>query len=670
MNWVLSCDFGTSNTTAAEIDEEGRIRAIGLQDQGSSMPSAVAITPTGTRVGQHAVNAQITHPDGFEAAPKTLIGQQDVILGGDFVKPVELVQAVYETVRKTALARHNGHEPRELWLTHPVGWAPSQLDVLKTAATNAGFNPQSIRLVPEPIAAATHYATSRSIQPGARVAVFDFGGGTLDIAVLEHAPGHSGGYRVLAYGGDPLLGGRSFDNRLLEWAMQTAREAGHEDLVNRIDNPQTPKELRAKLALNRAVSAAKVELSTHADADIPMSVGELEHVVTITRDEYEQLISSDVERGGKLVRDVLDKVSGPKPEAIYLTGGSSRTPAIARMLHRVTGLIPATFDDPKLVVSEGALRVRPAVNLGKQRPTNAPIPAFGATGGGVQGPLPPGAQRRGELRPAQHQPRPVAGQPGPRPGAPRPNPQAGQRPPMQRPAQQVPQQRPPQQRPPMQRPAQQVPPQRPVQRAPQRPPMQRPPQANPAPRQASPLNAPPIMPGHVRAQQQAARAVTQPPAPQRSAPAPRQATPAPSAPVSRPQTPSSQQSGGRPASAPQPVPGAQQPSRPAAPSSSPQAVSPQSGTAQAASSQPTPSSHTAQTSEQAPKKSKKGLVITLVIVGLILAGIAVAAVVVLTQNNGAEGMSGQLPLTANLALSRVDELASDAGWANLANGVA
>ena len=154
VNWVLSCDFGTSNTTAAEIDEEGRIRAIGLQDQGSSMPSAVALTPTGTRVGQSAVNAQLVHPDGFEAAPKTLIGQQDVILGGGFVKPVELVQAVYETVRKTALARHNGREPQELWLTHPVGWAPSQLDVLKTAATNAGFNPASIRLVPEPIAAA------------------------------------------------------------------------------------------------------------------------------------------------------------------------------------------------------------------------------------------------------------------------------------------------------------------------------------------------------------------------------------------------------------------------------------------------------------------------------------------------------------------------------------
>lgn len=417
MNWVLSCDFGTSNTTAAEIDEDGRIRAIGLEDQGTSMPSAVALTPSGTRVGQSAVNAQLVHPEGFESAPKMLIGQESVVYGKRFVKPEELVEAVYSTVRKVALARHNGREPRELWLTHPVAWAPSQLEVLKRGAARAGFDPATIRLVPEPIAAATHYATSRSIQPGTRVAVFDFGGGTLDIAVLERAPQAEGGYRVLAYGGDPLLGGRSFDNRLIEWALKTARESGHADLVERIENPRDAKELRAKLALRRAVTAAKIELSTHADADIPMQVGELEHVVTITRDEYEQLISADVERGGKLVRDVLDRVGGAKPEAIYLTGGSSRTPSIARMLHRVTGLIPATFDDPKLVVSEGALRVRPAVTVGsQQRPGNQPIPAI-ASSPGVQGPRRPGAPG---LRPAPAG-RPLPqGQGGQRPSGPRP----------------------------------------------------------------------------------------------------------------------------------------------------------------------------------------------------------------------------------------------------------
>lgn len=620
VNWVLSCDFGTSNTTAAEIDEEGRIRAIGLQDQGSSMPSAVALTPTGTRVGQSAVNAQLVHPDGFEAAPKTLIGQQDVILGGGFVKPVELVQAVYETVRKTALARHNGREPQELWLTHPVGWAPSQLDVLKTAATNAGFNPASIRLVPEPIAAATHYATSRAIKPGARVAVFDFGGGTLDIAVLEHAPSQNGGYRVLAYGGDPLLGGRSFDNRLLEWALQTARDAGHDDLVNRIENPQNPKELRAKLALNRAVNAAKVELSTHADADIPMSVGEMEHVVTITRDEYEQLISSDVERGGKLVRDVLDKVSGAKPEAIYLTGGSSRTPAIARMLHRVTGLIPATFDDPKLVVAEGALRVRPAVNLGKQRPTNAPMPAFGAPGGDVQGPLRPGAQNRGELRPAQHQPRPL--------------------PPQQRQAQRPPMQPQPGQRPPQPAQRQPMPQRPPMQRPPQQGMPQRPPHAPQRPRQASPLDAPPIAPGHVRAQQSAARAAQQPTPPRQPAAAPSRpaSAPAPSRPAAAPQAPSRSQT---PMAPPQPV---------AAAPSTPNTVG----------SSPT----------KPKKKSRKGLIITIVIVALIIVGLIVAEIIassVLKSQGAASGP--QLDVAVNLASSHLHELWSG-GASSPVQGVA
>lgn len=409
VDWLLACDFGTSNTTAAELDENGRIRAISLQDLGTSMPSAVTLTPGGFRVGHAALNAQSAHPEGFEPSPKTHIGHEDVLLGDRFVQPEEFVKEVLGVVRATALARHNGVEPRELWLTHPVAWAPSQLDVLRRGAVAAGFREDTVRLVPEPIAAATHYATARDNQPGTRVAVFDFGGGTLDIAVLERAPQEAGGFRVLAYGGDPLLGGRTFDHRLATWALDTARKSGHEQIVERLEHPRDSVDRRARTNFERSVAAAKVELSTHADADISMSVGELEHVVTVTRDEYEALISSDVERGGKLVRDVLDRVDGAPISAIYLTGGSSRTPAIARMLQRVTGIIPATFDDPKLVVSEGALRVKPSGGLRSVQQTQqaAPMPAFGVTAG-VEGPTRPEGSRQ-ELRPAGQ---PAAGLPG------------------------------------------------------------------------------------------------------------------------------------------------------------------------------------------------------------------------------------------------------------------
>lgn len=90
----------------------------------------------------------------------------------------------------------------------------------------AGFAPESIRTVNEPIAAAAHYARNHQAAPGSRVAVFDFGGGTLDIAVLERAPLEPQGYRVLAYGGDPVLGGRSFDARLLDWTSTHCRTGG------------------------------------------------------------------------------------------------------------------------------------------------------------------------------------------------------------------------------------------------------------------------------------------------------------------------------------------------------------------------------------------------------------------------------------------------------------
>lgn len=382
MAWRLSIDFGTSNTAAA-IDVQGAVRPISLSESGTSMPSAIVLTPSGFRVGEEAVNAQLRHPDGFERSPKMLVGRGEVVLAGEIVSPNEIVREIYSHVRAAALRRQDGSSPAEVWLTHPVAWAPSQIESLREGAVAAGFAAETIRTVNEPIAAAAHYARNHRAAPGSRVAVFDFGGGTLDLAVLERAPQLAEGYRVLAYGGDPVLGGRTFDARLLDWALQTFARRGHSELADRLHRPKTMSELRAQTTLSRAVTAAKIELSTRPDADIAVSLGEEDAVVTITRKEYERLIADDLDRAGKLLTDVFAQVSGPAPEVLYLTGGSSRTPAISQMIRERTGVRIATLDDPKLVVAEGALHVAP---LGAVRaaqplkpstpvPTQAPIPA-------------------------------------------------------------------------------------------------------------------------------------------------------------------------------------------------------------------------------------------------------------------------------------------------------
>lgn len=492
MAWRLSIDFGTSNTAAA-IDAHGRVTPITLADGSLSMPSAIVLTPTGFRVGQEAINAQLRHPDGFERTPKAMIGRGEVVLAGKIVTPKEIACEIYRYVRDAALRRQDNEEPAEVWLTHPVAWAPSQIETLREAAIEAGFKADAIRTVNEPTAAAAHFARNHQTEPGARVAVFDFGGGTLDIAVLERAPQEPQGFKVLAFGGDPVLGGRTFDARLLDWTLDTLASRGHEELTKRLHQPKTMSELRAQTSLARAVTAAKTELSTRADADISVSLGEEDAVVTITRQEYERLIRDDLDRGAKLLNDVFETVQGPKPQVLYLTGGSSRTPAISAMIRERTGIRIATLDDPKLVTAEGALYVSPLGAKGvkasapprpgaqsPQRPNKNPAPMPFAQ---PPGPMRPAGRPQGpQSRPQQQTPSP---QPMARPAAPQQRPNQPPQQPMTRPApqQQAPANRPaPQQRPapspqPMTRPA-------PQQQAPANRPAPRP-ESRPAPRPAS-----------------------------------------------------------------------------------------------------------------------------------------------------------------------------------------
>ncbi|MGO1545126.1 MAG: Hsp70 family protein [Gulosibacter sp.] len=432
MAWRLSIDFGTSNTAAA-IDAQGAVRPISLSESGTSMPSAIVLTPNGFRVGEEAVNAQLRHPDGFERSPKMLVGRGEVVLAGEIVSPNDIVREIYSYVRAAALRRQDGSPPAEVWLTHPVAWAPSQIEALREGAVAAGFSADSIRTVNEPIAAAAHYARNHRAAPGSRVAVFDFGGGTLDLAVLERAPQLPEGYRVLAYGGDPVLGGRTFDARLLDWALETLARRGHSELADRLHRPKTMSELRAQTTLSRAVTAAKIELSTRPDADIAVSLGEDDAVVTITRKEYERLIADDLDRAGKLTTDVFNQVTGPKPEVLYLTGGSSRTPAISHMIRERTGIRIATLDDPKLVVAEGALHVAPigAVRAAQPLKPSTPAPSQPAVPPQPAPPMPPGAtgplpgmgRNAGAARP-QSAPPTAPFSPGSTPGR-GPNPGAG-----------------------------------------------------------------------------------------------------------------------------------------------------------------------------------------------------------------------------------------------------
>jgi hypothetical protein len=376
--WWLSVDFGSSNTAAA-TSVGGVVRPLQFRGRGLSMPSAVLWAESGVLVGWSAERRRVAEPGRFVRAPKGMVtGQPGPVLVGDAqVDPVEVVAAVLRAVWKEALDQHDQRPPERLLLTHPVLWAQAQVEQLAAAAERAGMPREALEFVAEPVAAAQHYAAAgEAVTVGGSVAVFDFGGGTCDVALVERTS--AGEYRVLDFDGDPHLGGADFDQLILDWVMAELAERGRQDLLGELA-ADTDAGLRAKLNLRDEVRDAKENLSTLRQVGIMVSGAGRVEELTLTRRQYDEMIRPRVDRAVGLLTGLLNR-AGTRPGKLYLTGGSSHTPAVQDAITTSTGITPATLDDPKLVVAEGALHtprtpVTETVPLPEQpRPPQQPEP--------------------------------------------------------------------------------------------------------------------------------------------------------------------------------------------------------------------------------------------------------------------------------------------------------
>ncbi|UOG23801.1 Hsp70 family protein (plasmid) [Gordonia amicalis] len=351
--WTLAIDFGTSNSAAAHSGAtSGSIEALSLSHTSHLMPSAVFVdNPNNILVGAAAVNAAAQNPAGFIASPKRLIGHQDgVSANGHTVPTYALVSAVMRTIIGRGLAAHAGVMPERVVLTHPEAWAPQQIQVLIDAAMAAGVPRERITTISEPRAAAGHYSRSHALQHGARIAVFDFGGGTLDIAVLEVTTTNS--FQVIAARGDNGLGGKNFDALLQRWVEDRIadRDPDHATWLRRT----AP--IDAIQSLQSSIQQAKELLSEAPSATITVPGPGDRTTLQITRDEFDELIAPAVDSAVQLTRATLIDAGLTSPDqllALYLTGGSSRIPLIQQRLGELGPV--ATLDDPKTVVAQGAL---------------------------------------------------------------------------------------------------------------------------------------------------------------------------------------------------------------------------------------------------------------------------------------------------------------------------
>ncbi|MGJ0118958.1 Hsp70 family protein [Williamsia sp. MIQD14] len=350
--WILSVDFGTSNTAAAHSAAvSGAIESLALSHAGNLMSSGVFVdAPDRIAVGDHAVNEAQRNPAAFIPAPKRLVGQDSIAVNGHLVGTSLPIGAVLRTVFSRAAAAHAGRMPSHLVLTHPEAWSPAQVRVLLDAAGWAGMNPAAITTISEPRAAAAHYARGTDLAVGATIAVFDFGGGTLDVAVLIRDT--DGGFSVIAARGDNGLGGKNFDALIRRW-VDHQLEARNPDLAHYLRRT-APAGVRHQL--DESIRRAKELLSEAPSATITAAGGGFHETLQITRDEFDELIAAPLDAAAALTRAVLHDAgirSRDQLTALYLTGGTSRIPLVQRTLQTLGPV--ATLDDPKTVVAQGAL---------------------------------------------------------------------------------------------------------------------------------------------------------------------------------------------------------------------------------------------------------------------------------------------------------------------------
>ena len=371
MSKIIGIDLGTTNSCVAVV-EAFSPRVLANRDGSRTTPSIVAFTPDGDRlVGQIAKRQAITNPQQTVFAVKRLIGRKfedpNVQRARD-VLPYALVEAPNGDVKIQIRDRQHspeeisafvlrelkgfseevlGEPVREAIITVPAYFDDSQRQATKDAGRIAGL--EVLRILNEPTAAALAYGLDR-VQGRKRIAVYDLGGGTFDISVLELSEGI---FEVKSTAGDTYLGGEDFDQRIIDWLIAEFRNETGIDLRADRMALQRLKEAaeRAKCELSSAVEAAINLPFISADDSGPRHLSRV-----LSRAHFEALVAELVGRTEGPCRDAIDQagLSAEEIDEVLLVGGQTRTPLVAQTVERIFGRTPNRDINPDEVVAIGA----------------------------------------------------------------------------------------------------------------------------------------------------------------------------------------------------------------------------------------------------------------------------------------------------------------------------
>jgi molecular chaperone DnaK len=367
---VIGIDLGTTNSVVA-VMEAGEPTVLENSEGSRLTPSIVAITKSGERlVGQVAKRQAVTNPENTVFSVKRLMGRRyddpevqrtiksvpykitraangdvRVVMAGREYSPPEISAMILQKLKADAEARL-GEKVTQAVITVPAYFNDAQRQATKDAGKIAGL--EVLRIINEPTSASLAYGLDK--KKDETIAVYDLGGGTFDISILQIGEGV---FEVKATNGDTHLGGDDFDQRIIDWMVSEFRKEQGIDLS---------RDRMAVQRLKEAAEKAKIELSSTLQTEINLpfitadASGPKHLVMTLTRSKLEQLVSDLIERTRGPVMKALEDagVKAAEVDEVVLVGGQTRMPAVVDMVRKLFGKEPHKGVNPDEVVAVGA----------------------------------------------------------------------------------------------------------------------------------------------------------------------------------------------------------------------------------------------------------------------------------------------------------------------------
>lgn len=343
---VVGIDLGTTFSAIAVVNDAGRPEIIPGRNGEETTPSVVLFDGKWPIVGSIAKRSAVANPLSVVQLVKRQMGNPAWSFRSD-------AGARYSAEEVSALILKKLKEDAEVFLgarvedaviTVPAYFDDAQRKATQDAGIIAGLN--VLRVVNEPTAAALAYSLNEVGSPQT-VLVYDLGGGTFDVTIMEIAGGGSGRIDVLATGGDKNLGGFDWDNQVMTFLNTEFQKAGGPDLT---EDPSLEQDLRDKAEL------AKKTLSTRDQTSVFLAAGGKTVTLELTRDRLEGLTRALLERTGRIMQFVLDDagLGWSQLDKLLLVGGSTRMPAVPALVEALAGRPPSCELHPDRVVALGA----------------------------------------------------------------------------------------------------------------------------------------------------------------------------------------------------------------------------------------------------------------------------------------------------------------------------